>query len=262
MRLRHRVHEVLDPSHNADWLSRSANWIIYSLIFLNVVSIVLESVPSICRWCPSIFQRFEEITVIVFTIEYLLRLWTCVENPRYASPVLGRLQYLFSPMALIDALAIVPFYMPFIHSDWVFLRSVRFVRLFRVAKLGRYSSALRILGNVVHAKRSELLVALFVIFLLAIFSATGMYYAENEAQPGVFPDIPTAIFWAIAALTNVGHTDPITSIGKVLASIISILGIGMFALPTGILGAGFVEEFQNRHKKPNRCPHCGKDIEN
>jgi voltage-gated potassium channel len=260
MRIRKRTYDILDPGHSADPLSRAANYVIYSLIFLNVVFIILESVPWICNgWAPWFFG-FEVLTVAVFSIEYVLRIWTCVESPRFSSPVTGRLRYVVSFMALVDLLAILPFYLPFFHSNWLFLRSVRFFRLFRMLKLGRYSTAFRLLGSVLNAKRAELLATVFIIVVLTILSGTAIYYVENEAQPQVFPDVPSSMFWAIATLTNVGHADPVTPLGKCLASVIFILGLGMFALPTGILGAGFVEEFQNRRKKPMRCPHCGKEI--
>jgi len=261
MRIRKRVYDILDPGHSADRLSRLVNYVVYGLIFLNVVFIVVESVPSVCRQCAAFFDAFEAFTVAVFSIEYLLRLWCCVERPKYASPVWGRLRYMFSLIAVIDLLAILPFYLPFVHGDWIFLRSARFFRLFRVLKLGRYSTAFKLLGGVLHAKRAELLVTVFIILMLTVLAATGMYYAENEAQPLVFPDIPSSMYWAVAALTNVNHADPVTPLGKVLASATFILGLGMFAIPTGILGAGFVEEFNARHRPPLRCPHCGKEID-
>jgi len=260
MTFRKRLYDILDPGHHEGVLSRVTNYVIYSLIFLNVVVIVVDSVQSVSDRLSTVFWQFEVLTVAVFTIEYVLRLWTCVESPRYASPVLGRLKYALSPLAIVDLLAILPFYLPYVSADMLFIRSVRFFRLFRVVKLGRYSTALRLLGTVVHAKRAELLTSVFVIFMLTVFSSIGMYYAEKEAQPQVFSDIPSSMFWAVATLTNMGHTDPATPLGKCLASVIFVLGLSMFALPTGILGSGFVEEFQSRHRPPVRCPHCGKEI--
>ena len=260
MSLRKRIYDVLDPNHSEGWLSKTTNYVIYTLIFLSVVAIVLESVPSIFQHWSTTFRRLEVLTVLVFTVEYLLRLWCCVESPKYMSPLWGRAKHLVSPLAIIDLLSVLPFYLPYVTPDMLFLRSIRFFRLFRVAKLGRYSTAFRVLGQVVYAKRAELLVSMSIVFILTVLSAIGMYYAEHEAQPQVFPDVPSSMFWAIATLTNVGHPDPITPIGKCMASIICILGLAMLALPTGVLGAGFVEEFQNRHKRTIRCPHCGKDI--
>lgn len=260
MSIRKRVYDILDPDHHQGLLSKTANWVIYSLIFLNVLMIVLESVPTVCRHCATVFWCFEVVTVLVFSVEYLLRLWCCVELTKYASPLRGRLKYATSFLAMIDLLAVLPFYLPVFTSDMLFLRATRFFRLFRVAKLGRYSSAFRVLYHVVNAKRSELLVSMFILFILTVLSAIGMYYAEHEAQPQVFHDIPAAMFWAVATLTNMGHPDPITPWGKLVASLVFVLGLGMLALPTGVLGAGFVEEFQSRHRQPVRCPHCGKEI--
>jgi voltage-gated potassium channel len=135
------------------------------------------------------------------------------------------------------------------------------MRIFRVAKLGRYSQSLQILQRVMAAKKEQLVCTVFVLVLLVIVAASLLYYAENPVQPESFSSIPAAMWWAVSTLTTVGYGDicPTTGLGKVMASIIAILGIGMFALPTGILGAGFVEEMA-QNQKPAQCPHCGKEI--
>ncbi len=260
MRLRKRIYDILDPSHSGDPLSKAVNYFIYSLIFLNVVFIVLESVPAVARVCPGFFFAFEVFTVAVFSVEYLARLWCCVEGPRYRSPLRGRLRYMFSAMALVDLLAILPFYLPFIHGDWVLLRSVRLFRLFRVLKLGRYSKAFQLLGNVVQARRTELLVSIFIVLALTVLSGAGMYYAENECQPEVFSDIPSSVGWSVHVLANMSHPEALTPLGRCLTAGIYLLGLAMFALPTGVLTSGFVEEFSSR-RKGHRCPHCGGDID-
>lgn len=260
MSIRKRVYDILDPSHNDGFISKAANWLIYSLIFLTVVAMVLESVPSICQRCSTGFRFLEVLTVIVFSVEYVLRLWCCVESPRYGSPVGGRVKYVLSPLAVVDLMAVLPFYLPFFSANMLFLRSLRFFRLFRVVKLGRYSTAFRVLGQVVHAKRAELVISGFVLLILTVLSAIGMYYAEHDAQPQVFPDIPSSMYWAIETLTNMGHPDPVTGVGKCMASMIFVLGLAMLALPTGVLGAGFVEEFHARQRQRVCCPHCGKEI--
>ncbi len=261
MSFRKRIYDILDPNHHQGLISQAANYLIYSLIFLTVVAIVLESVPSINQCCATGFRLLEWLTVVVFSIEYVLRLWCCVESPKYPHAVGGRIRYLLSPMALIDLLAILPFYLPLIlTSNMLFLRSFRFFRLFRIAKLGRYSTAFQVLGQVVCAKRAELLVSGFAVFILTVLSAIVMFYAEHEAQPQIFPDIPASILWAIATLTNMGHSDPTTALGKCMAAMLDLLGLAMLALPTGVLGAGFVEEFQSRRKPPMQCPHCGQVI--
>jgi len=202
----------------------------------------------------------------LFSAEYLLRLWSCTVNPAHAAPLRGRFRFALTPLLLIDLLAILPFYFsllaPLLALDLRFLRAVRLFRLFRLAKLARYSLALRTFGRVLSSKKEELLSTLFILFLLLFLASSLMYFAENKAQPEKFSSIPTALWWGVATLTTVGYGDvvPVTALGRFLASMIAILGIGMFALPTGILGAAFVEEMQTRSSPPKLCPHCGKQL--
>lgn len=163
---------------------------------------------------------------------------------------------------LIDILAIAPFYLA-LAGDLRAIRVLRLFRLFRVIKVARYSKAVQTLGRVIRAKREELLVAVFVLIVLLVLSSSLMYYVENDDQPAAFGSIPEAMWWSIATLTTVGYGDvhPITPLGKFIASIIAVLGIALFALPTGILGSGFVEEMQKERLHKQVCPHCGKDIE-
>lgn len=261
MSLRKRVYEVLEVAKADDNLSKEFDIFIVSLIALNVVAIILESVKSIGEVSPRLFRTFEYISVIVFSLEYILRIWSCVEMPAYRKIVSGRLRFAVTPLAVIDLLAILPFYLPFSGLDLRFLRVVRMMRIFRIAKLGRYSQSLQTLRRVIVARKEQLVSAVFILFLLLVIAASMLYFAENHAQPENFSSIPAAMWWAVATLTTVGYGDicPVTPLGKLMASIIAILGIGMFALPTGIIGAGFVEEI-GRTRKLIRCPHCGKEI--
>jgi voltage-gated potassium channel len=166
---------------------------------------------------------------------------------------------------LIDLLAIAPAFLPlFFAMDLRIVRVLRLFRLFRLLKMGRYVESLNTLDDVVRSKKEELLVTTIMIATLLLFSGSLMYLVENEAQPDKFPDIPSALWWGIATLTTVGYGDvfPITPAGKVLGGVIAFLGIGMFALPTGILASGFAEEIQKNRKKivVVVCPHCGKDM--
>ena len=158
----------------------------------------------------------------------------------------------------------LPFYLPFLSVDLRVLRMFRLfriMRIMRIAKLARYSESLQMLLRVVKSRREHLISAVFILLILLVVAASLMYYAEHDAQPKVFSSIPAAMWWAAATLTTVGYGDayPVTAIGKVMAAIIAMLGIGMFALPTGILGAAFLEDLDSR-KKNQRCPHCGKEI--
>lgn len=200
--------------------------------------------------------------MLIFSVEYVLRLWSCVEKHEYSRPVVGRLRFAATPMALIDLTVILPFYLPFMGVDLRAMRVVRIMRVFRIAKLGRYSESLQILQRVVKAKKEHLADTVFILLVLLVMASSLMYFAEYKVQPEKFSSIPAAMWWAVATLTTVGYGDiyPVTTVGKILASVISVLGIGMFALPTGILGAGFVEEREQRRSHV-RCPHCGKELD-
>ena len=260
--MKKRVWEILDVAKPGDRASRAFDLFILSLIGLNVVALVLGTVRPVYEVAPALFNGFELFSVAVFTVEYLLRVWSCTASPRFSSPLRGRLRFAVTPLALIDLCAILPFYLPFLGIDLRFVRAVRLTRLFRVMKVARYSEAIRTFGRVFAAKKEELLISVFVMSLLLLFASSVAYFAENEAQPNKFSSIPAAMWWAVSTLTTVGYGDvcPVTALGKVVAAIVAVLGIGMFALPTAILGAGFVEELQSRKRRQTVCPHCGRDL--
>ena len=166
------------------------------------------------------------------------------------------LKYLVSPMAIIDLLAILPFYLPmFVLVDLRFLRMFRISRLLRIFKLNRYTEALSLILDVVKAKKDELLAALFVMGFMIMISSTMIYYFETDVQPDVFPNIIASFWWSIATLTSVGYGDiyPITTMGKIFAGIIAILGIGLVALPTGIISSGFIAAVSKKEKEIGRA---------
>ncbi len=260
--LKKQLYEILEKSSPDDTLGRTVDIIIICLIFLNVLAVIFETVSGIFAQYQDFLRIFELFSVVVFTIEYLLRLWACSSEGRFQRPIVGRVKFIFSPVAIIDLLAIAPFYIPMILP--IDLRFFRAFRLFRLFKLIRYSTSMQTLVNVIRKSRGELLVVLFAVFILLIIASSLMYYVEREAQPEAFSSIPAAMWWGIITLTTVGYGDvyPTTIIGKFLTMLIALMGIGLFALPAGILGSGFVEEIQQRKKKsPKTCPHCGKVIE-
>ncbi|MCX6170158.1 MAG: ion transporter [Ignavibacteriales bacterium] len=266
MKLKARVWEVLENTKPDDKPGRIDDVFLMTLIFLNVIAVILGSVKWIEVEYKSFLDGFEFFSVMVFTIEYLLRFWSCVIDKKYSKTILGRFRYALTPLALIDLVAILPFYLPFVGLDLRIVRLFRLIRIFRVAKAARYVSSLKLLGRVFKSKKEELIITSIVMIILLIIASSLMYFFENGVQPDKFGDIPSTMWWAIATLTTVGYGDvyPITGEGKIIASIVAILGIGLFALPTGILGAGFVEEFQKSKKQivKNICPHCGKEINN
>jgi voltage-gated potassium channel len=261
--MKERLYNILETATEGNSVSRVFDIFIIVLIALNVLAVILETVEGLYIRFEQVFNLFELFSIGVFTVEYVLRLWVCTVNEKYSSPVRGRLQFVSQPMALIDLLAILPFYLPVVFPlDPRFLRALRLFRLFRLFKMGRYSESLQTLGNVLKSKKEEMVVTFFVISLLLVFASSTIYYVEHDAQPEAFSSIPAAMWWGVATLTTVGYGDvyPITPIGKFLGAVIALLGIGMFALPAGILASGFAEELQKKGTK-RICPHCGKDID-
>ena len=252
--LRRSFFLIVNPSKS----SKDPNFIfdafIIVLIILNVVAIILQSEPELNQRFAIYFHWFEVFSVIIFSVEYITRLWTIVENQEYAHPIKGRILWMFSFMAMVDLLAILPFYLPFVGVDLRFLRIFRLFRVFRLLKIARYSSAIEIIVSVLKSKKEELLVTLMICSLLLILSASCMYYAERDAQPEMFRSIPTAMWWTLVNLTTVGWGDvvPVTAWGRFVGGIIAIMGIGLFALPTGILASGFSDELAKRRKNNNK----------
>lgn len=281
--VRRRTWEIVEVARPGDRVSLAFDVLIRALIALNVVVVVLETIPSLDAAAGPVFAVFDGISVGVFTVEYVLRIWSSVEEPRYRSPVLGRLRFAATPLLVVDLLAVLPFYLAFLPVDLRILRGVRLFRLFRILKLARYSRALRTFGRVARRKREELVATMALVTFLILVAGSLMYFVEHEAQPEVFSSIPAALWWAVVTLTTVGYGDmfPVTPAGRLLGGLISLSVLGLIALPTAILGAAFVEEMQQRRDRrrraregstepeppepdresPRRCPHCGQVLD-
>lgn len=257
--VKRRVAEILDiPSAPDDAVGRWFDRFIVTLIAVNVVVVVLESMDGYLDRYGAAFRAFEVFSLVVFSVEYALRVWSITAKPEYADPVRGRLRFVVTPFALIDLLAIVPGFFPaqFLGAD---LRLLRVLRMLRLLKLTKYSDSFRILTTVLRRSREELLTAFSLVMVALLLVSTFMYYAEREAQPEKFASIPAAMYWGVISLTTTGYGDvvPMTTAGKLLASATAILGVAVIALPVGILASGFVEEL-NRRRRQEACPHCGK----
>ncbi len=262
-----RIWDVVEVAKPGDQASHWFDIVILSLIALNVIASILFTVTSVAKQFGTFFHWFEVVSVLVFTVEYLIRVSACTSDKKYSHSILGRLKFMLTPMALIDLFAILPFYLSFFMVDLRAIRVLRMIRIFRVAKLARYSQSMQLFGTVFHKKREELILVAIFMFFIIIFSSSIMYYAEHHSQPDVYKDIPSTMWWAVVTLTTVGYGDvtPITSIGKTVAALIAITGIAMFAIPAGILGAAFVEELSLKRAKNSNivtCPHCGKELDN
>lgn len=259
--VRRRVWEVVEAARPGDVGSRRFDLFILALIALNVAAVVLESVRAIEERFGAAFALFGAFSVLVFLAEYAARLWSCVEDPRSPGGVRGRLRWTLRPLALVDLIAIVPFLATLGTADMRVLRALRLFRLVWLLKAGRYLPALSLLRRVVHAKREELVLSTALTSVLLIIASSIMYFAEGEAQPDKFSSIPASMWWAIATLTTVGYGDvyPVTVPGRVAGGFLALLGIGLFALPTAILGSGLVEAVQGA-RPAEGCPHCGKPL--
>lgn len=261
-KIKSRIFEILEKASPGDLPAKIFNIFIISLIILNVFAVILETVKSLSPYAV-VFRTFEIFSVVIFTIEYLLRLWSCTTDSSFKGKIRGRFKFAVTPLALVDLIAVLPFYLPIIFPlDLRFIRVIRLLRLFRIFKLGRYSDSLKTFGSVLRRKKEELFITVFIVAILLVVASSLMYYVECDAQPKAFSSIPAAMWWGVATLTTVGYGDiyPVTSMGKFIGAIIALLGIGMFALPAGILGSGFIEEIQKKQKEIKKCPHCGKEI--
>jgi voltage-gated potassium channel len=245
---RMRVAQLLETGRPDDPASRLIDWFLTLLISFNLMAVILESVPELAARYHTSFWLFEIVSVAIFTLEYILRIWTYPELPGTADkrPLLGRLRYMKSPFALIDLAAILPSLLVlFINLDLRFLRIVRLLRLF---KFSRYSSTIQALMDALRAEASTLAAAFFLLFILFVLASSGIYLIEQRAQPEDFGSIPAAMWWAMATLTTVGYGDviPITPWGKFFGGCITIIGVGMVALPAGIIASGFSEHLKQR----------------
>lgn len=246
--LRARIHELLEDEERVSPGARLVRGGLMALILLSVATAILRTEPGMPPAALLAFRLVEAVCVTVFSVEYVLRVWSSVEDRtgRYAGPVLGRLRYMATPMALVDLVAVLPFWLALLFPvDLLFLR---LLRLLRILKITRYSPALATLQVILYNERRSLLSALLLIAVLVVVAAGFMHLAEGGEQPGTFGSIPRAMWWAIITLTTVGYGDatPLSPFGRVLAGIVALCGIGTLALPTAILGAGFTREMQKQ----------------
>lgn len=291
MSLKQGIFRLIDDDNVAE--SKVNSFIgsaIMALIILSIIAVILESDANLSLSYHNIFLYFEVIAVAVFTLEYLSRMYTATLAYPDHKGFRAVLQYMTSPMAIIDFLAIVPFYIElgiliyttyFLDGesstgmlDLRFIRVLRLMRLLRIFKLNRYNSSMQMIGDVIKEEKEKLFITIFITGILLVLSSAIIFTVEHDQQPEQFPNIYSSMWWAIATLTTVGYGDvyPVTPMGKMLAGVIALLGIGLVALPTGILSGSFVaaikkkkeEEAAERNEEsgnlPKFCSHCGNAL--
>ncbi|MEQ1952822.1 potassium channel family protein [Mesorhizobium sp. CN2-181] len=230
------------------------NKFIVLVIAAAVLVAILESEPTIYVGNENLFLGLELVFGSIFLVEYLARLWTSAEDPRYGDGFLGYVRYALSLPAIIDLLAMSTLFLTFYGNETSILRLFRLLRILSLAKLGRYSRAFNAIGHAVYSRRYELLMSLMIATVLLLVSSTLLYIIEGEGQPAAFGSIPRAMWWSIATLTTVGYGDvvPQTPLGKMLAGLTAITGIGLIAMPTGILAAAFSDAIQQHRLAQER----------
>lgn len=246
--LRHRLYGILEHGPIGDRVGRLAGQAIVALIIVNLVAVVIESVPAYEVKFGATLYAIEHISLVVFTIEYGLRVWVAVEHApyRHLTPAAARLKFMVSPLGIVDLLAVLPFWLDAVTP--FDLRAVLVFRMVRFLKLARYSPGMRSLLAALNAERRALFGCLVILLGATLVAASLMYLVERDAQPTKFGTIPDAMWWAIGTLSTVGFGDviPITFAGKLVAAATVVMGLIMMALPVGIVATAFANEVHRR----------------
>lgn len=247
---REKVYALVFPSPYGGKLHEYYDFFIVFWVLISVMAVILESVDSIHYNLAVEFVVLDTLAVLVFGFEYAFRIYSCVEDPRYKHWFAGRFRYARSPVAIIDLLAIIPFFLEVFLHHLVDLRFLRAFRLMRLFKLTRYTGSAGTLFAVVRRELPIIGTSAFVMMLLVVLAASFGYLLEHEAQPEKFENIPTAIYWAVITLASVGYGDisPITPMGRMMTVVMALLGIGIFAIPASILSSGFMQELQSQRQ--------------
>ena len=242
--LKQKLYSLLFSPAGGGRLHDLVDRFLIGVVVASVLVVALETVPSLQLLFGDRFAAFEVLIGAVFLVEYALRLYCVTEDPRYASPLLGRLRYAVTAGALIDLLALLP--VLFFFAGWD-LSLFPVLRLFRMLKLVRHSTAMALIADVVRDERATLQAAVFILLVLTTLAGTGAYFAENPVQPDRFSSIPAAMYWAVVTLSSIGYGDmyPVTVVGRVMTMVLAIVSLGMVALPAGIIATAFSE----RHRQ-------------
>lgn len=263
------VYLLLHPDEGDTYWDKIINTFLITLIILNVLAVILETMESVHQQYHQFFKDFDTVSVIIFSIEYLLRLWSSNYHEKYKPSLKGRLKYFFSFGAMIDLIAILPWYLQIFSGglDLRILRIFRLVRILRLFRLTAYTQSAQMIFNVFKKRANELVLSFVLTIFLIVIASCILYFAEHmhPVNKSHFTSIPATLWWAVVTLTTTGYGDmvPMTVVGKFLAALIMLTGVAFFALPAGIITAGFLDELKFiRNNKGYNCPHCGRPIHN
>jgi len=243
-------HSLFEGTEHHGRLSKT-NLALVVVILAAVALSIVGTEPTIAHTHHDLIVGAEMGFGVIFLGEYLLRLWSVAERPGPGSATAKRMRYVFSPLAMLDLIVVVLSLIPFFIGNGAILRLVRLARLVALVKFNRFSHAVEEISRVIWERRYELAVTIGLAWVLLLFGATALYWAEGEVQPDKFGSIPRALWWAIVTLTTVGYGDvtPITPLGKVLASIVALGGVALVAMPAGIMAAAFSEAMQKKREQ-------------
>ncbi len=246
-RIREKVSYIIEVGFADDFISRAYDVMNFFFIALNLTVSVMLTFSNLQESCGKVLETIEAVTVAFFAFDLILRLWTagCVYS-KNSEPV-ALLRYIFSFNGIIDILSCVPYYLPFFFPSGIAaFRIFRVMRIFRIFRVNAYFDSLNVIGGVIKNKAKLLLSSVFVILMLMLAASLCMYSLEHNAQPEAFDNALSGMWWAVASLLTVGYGDiyPITAAGKIFAMAITMLGVGLVAIPTGIISAGFVEQYE------------------
>jgi voltage-gated potassium channel len=267
-----RIFTIIQVGNASDIPSRAYDIALMIAVFLNIFIAIFDTFPQSEAY-ESLIWVVEAVTVLFFAMDYILRVWTAdylYEEEGFSSPSKARIRFIFSGAGLIDLLSCLPF---FVSAGGGALRMFRVIRILRVFRIHHYADPLHVIGQVLHKKRGQLLSSTFIVFILMIASSLMMYSLEHEAQPEAFSNAFSGFWWAANTLLTVGYGDivPVTLAGKICGTILTFLGVGMVAIPTGILSAGFMEQVTLVRNEAARqgleqddecryCPYCGRKL--
>ncbi|MBQ7563316.1 MAG: ion transporter [Lachnospiraceae bacterium] len=261
-KLRKRIFEIVQIGNHPDLLSIAFDIFITVVIALNLFVTLYSTFDSSVRFA-GLLKAIELLTILIFTAEYILRLWTAKYLYPKLSDVTAACRFVFSFFGMIDLLSILPYYLPLVFPQGaVAFRILRVFRILRLFRINAQYDAFNVIADVLKAKKNELIASICLILILMTASALCMYSFEHEAQPEVFQNAFSGLWWSMSTLLTIGYGDiyPVTIGGRITAIIIAFLGVGLVAIPTGILSAGFVgqlSKYEEKLAKSDIIPETG-----
>ena len=242
--LKRRIFDIIQIGNKDDFISRSFDWFIVTIIILNILTVFLDTFDELARF-KALFRCIEAVTVAVFCVEYILRIWTADMLYPEKKGISAQIRFLHSFDGIVDLLTILPF---FFLDGFIVFRMLRVVRILHLFRVNVHYDSFHVITSVLVEKKNQIFSSVFIIIVLMLASSLGIYSAEHEAQPEAFSNAFSGIWWSVSTLLTVGYGDiyPITVIGKIMAILIAFLGVGVVAIPTGIISAGFVEQYTKK----------------